>query len=148
MPDPEPLDLSAILEADPPQRSAVLDLARFDITRLGLGELLEISRALEIEPGELGAAMRGAGADKARVGVALAWIIARRREPDLTFGDVERWRIEIRGKNAPPADEEAPTSSPAQPDPTPPAPSDNGAGMIGSSESPGRSESALVRPST
>jgi hypothetical protein len=98
-----------------------------DLSRLGMGEMLELSRACELGPGELAAAMRSGDRElKSRVAIALAWIIARRREPALTFADVQTWRLEIVG----------PTVAP---DPTPPLepPSSSGSGPTGSLESLG-----------
>lgn len=123
--NPEPLDLAGILEDGGPQRVARLEIGRMDLKRLGVGEMLELSRACELGPGELGAAMRGDDRTlKARVAVGLAWIIARRREPALTLADVQTWRLELVG---------------TEPDPTPPleTPSSSGSEPTGSSESPG-----------
>lgn len=109
-PGPEPLDLAAILEQSPPRRTAVLDMQRLDLNALGIGEILELSRAAGIDPEKLGATMRaGDAAAKGRLAVALAWVIARRREPALELTDVERWSIEVRG--APPAGPTRPLES-------------------------------------
>lgn len=121
----EPVDLAAILEEAGEPRTARLELARMDLRRLGIGELLEISRAVELAPGELGAALRSEDAVlKSRVALAIAWIIARRREPALTYAEVQTWRIEIIG------------SPPATEDPTPPLEPSSSSGP----ESPGWSE--------
>jgi hypothetical protein len=101
-PELEPLDLAAILEEGPPRRTAILDMQRLDLNALGVGEILELSRAAGVDPEELGGVMRkGNAAAKGRLAIALAWVIARRREPGLELEDVERWAIEVRG--APPA---------------------------------------------
>lgn len=98
----EELDLAAILEAAPPRRRAVLDMERIDLNALGVGEILELARAAGLEPEQLGSAMRhGNAAAKGRLAIGLAWIIARRAEPELELADVERWAIEVRGR--PPA---------------------------------------------
>lgn len=107
----EPLDLSAILDAGGEPRRAVIDVATLNLTRFGIGELLELTDVIGVEPDKLGDALRGPR--KARVVVALAWLIARRVEPALTLADVERWDIEVRG--TPPARPTADHRRPRQP---------------------------------
>lgn len=99
-PELEPLDLSAILEAAPPKRRAIIDVATLRLDRFGIGELLELTDAVGVDPDKLGAELRSSKGG--RVVVALAWLIARRVEPGLTLADVERWDIEVRGRDAPP----------------------------------------------
>lgn len=110
LPEPAPLDLSATLAAAPPKRRAFLDLATFDMGRFGIGELLDLTDVVGVAPDKLGAAMRsGTDGKKGRVFVGIAWLIARRVEPGLTFDDVARWDIEVRGAPADPT----PGSGPA-----------------------------------
>lgn len=93
-------------------------LARHPIERLELdvdelmsyggiatGELLDIADVLNIPYDRLGAAMRGAsGPDKARIGLAFAWVILRRENPALTWAEMGRRYVL------------APPSRPAEPD--------------------------------
>lgn len=103
VPEPEPLDLTALLLARPPQRRAVLDVAGLDLSRFGIGELLELTDAVGVAPDKLGDAMRGkTGRAAGRVTVGIAWLIARRAEPGLTYDDVATWAIEVRGVPAVP----------------------------------------------
>jgi hypothetical protein len=98
---PEPLDLAGILEKAPARRAAVLDIGRLDFGKLGLGEIVDLSTAAGIDPGTLGQELRSKDtARKIRVAVALAWILARRSEPDLTIEDVRTWSLEVRGSAA------------------------------------------------
>jgi hypothetical protein len=103
LPEPEPLDLSAVLAARPPKRRAFLDLATFDMGAFGIGELLDLTDAVGVAPDKLGEAMRtGSSGRKGRVFVGIAWLIARRADPGLTFDDVATWSIEVRGAPAVP----------------------------------------------
>jgi hypothetical protein len=98
LPAPEPLDLSAALAAGPPQRRAFLDLATFDMGRFGIGELLDLTDVVGVAPDKLGDAMRsGTDGRKGRVMVGIAWLIARRSMPGLTYDEVATWAIEVRG---------------------------------------------------
>lgn len=103
-PEPAPLDLAQILELGPPQRKALLDLNRISVASLGIGEILALAEAAGVAPDELGAAMseRAPVGVRAQVVVALAWIVARRAEPDLTMAEVQTWALEVRGKPADP----------------------------------------------
>lgn len=121
-----PLDLAAIMAASPPRRSARLELAAVDFGAFGVGEWLELARVLELEPDAIAPAMRdGSSTDKARVGIGVAWLIARRAEPELTYAEVERWSIEIVGAAV----------GPTPPGPEPSAPSATDSPMPGPTSS-------------
>lgn len=83
-------DLSAIA-AKYPVREIVLDVSGIlESGALGTGELLDIADELGIPYDKLGAAMRGDDMQKARIGIAVAWVVQRRAEPDLTFAASKR----------------------------------------------------------
>jgi hypothetical protein len=89
----------------------VLDASALDVGAFGIGEILDLSRAVDVDPGRLGAVLTaGDTYTKARVALGLAWLIARRREPELTYQDVLTWELEIRG---------AEVAAPADPPPAP-----------------------------
>lgn len=111
--DQAPLDLNEILDSSPEPRRATLNASSLALGRFGIGELLELTRVAGVAPDKLGEALRkGDGATKGRVIVGLAWLIARRREPELTYEDVATWAIEVRSD---------------KPDPTPRPPRKRGA---------------------
>ena len=97
------LDLSKVA-ADHPvnQRIAVLDLNIFDATQLTLLEVLDMSEIAGVEPERLGTLLsaKGQGNTKKRMLMmyALAWVIARRADPQLKFPEVCSWKLEIRGE--------------------------------------------------
>jgi hypothetical protein len=95
------VDLSAIAEKYPVnQRVAVLDMSTFDASKLSLLDVLDMAEKAGVEPENL-AGLLNLGknsARKARMLVSLAWVIARRAEPGLTYEEVSTWRIQMRGK--------------------------------------------------
>jgi hypothetical protein len=128
-PDDDVVDLTAILEQRGPRRRARIDASKLALSRFGIGELLELTRIAGVPPDELGAALRtGSGDVKGRLVVGLAWLIARRGEPGLTYDDVATWELEV-------------VSTPSE-DPTRPA--RNERGTNGSSPSGARRGSRRV----
>ena len=108
------IELADILEESGPREYVHLALDRLDIGKLGVGDLLDVSEACGISPDDLGRALRnGTAITKAQVVVALAWVIRRRRQPELTLNDAKTWHI---------------TASVGRPDPTPPAPRPSASG--------------------
>lgn len=86
------LDLGAA--AGPPRR---IRLPADAITTLGIGELLEVARLVGKPYTELGDALRGGGNAAILTAVALAYVLARRLEPDVTWEAAQTWRIELVG---------------------------------------------------
>lgn len=100
------LDLGAAMA--PPRR---IRLPGDTIATLGIGELLEVARLVGRPYNELGGVLRGADASEAAlVALALAFVLTKRLEPDVTWADAQRWRIEI-----PPS-----AADPSSPGPTTP----------------------------
>jgi hypothetical protein len=97
------VDLSAIAEANPVNRkTAVLDLNTFDATQLTLLEVLDMAETAGAEPVELGKLMAGRNnAKRMRLLYAMAWCIARRANPALTFEEVCTWKLEVIGEVKP-----------------------------------------------
>lgn len=62
---------------------------------LGIGELLEVARLTGHPYDRLGDALRESGGTAALVAVAIAYVLTRRLEPDVTWADAQSWRIEI-----------------------------------------------------
>lgn len=65
------------------------------IGTLGIGELLEVARLAGVPYDRLGGMLRERGPEAVMVAVALAYVLARRLEPDVTWEDAQRWRIEV-----------------------------------------------------
>ena len=95
------IDLSQIAAAHPVnQHVAVLDLNTFDATQLTLLEVLDMAEIAQVEPAELGALLTpGANNGKRmRMLYAMAWCIAKRGNPALTFSEVCTWKLEVTGE--------------------------------------------------
>jgi hypothetical protein len=94
------IDLSQIAADNPVnQQVAVLDLNTFDATQLTLLEVLDMSEAAGVEPEALGRLMAGRqNTKRMRLLYALAWCIAKRANPLLTFDEVCRWKLDIIGE--------------------------------------------------
>ena len=94
------IDLTAIAAKHPVNvKVAVLDLNTFDATQLTLLEVLDMAESTGVEPEELGALLEGKSTVKrARMLYAMAWCIARRAKPSLTFAEVCTWKLEIIGE--------------------------------------------------
>ena len=86
------LDLGAA--SAPPRR---IRLPADAITTLGIGELLEVARQVGRPYTELGDTLRGGGNDAILTAVAIAYVLARRLEPDVTWEAAQTWRIELVG---------------------------------------------------
>lgn len=83
------------LDAGPPARKIILPIAAVDASSYGVGELLDIAAVLETDLEGLSRMMATPGIHQARLIVAIAWMLVRRLEPDVTFADARRWRIEV-----------------------------------------------------
>lgn len=94
------IDLSAIAERNPVnQKTMVLDLSGFDASKLTLIEVLDMAEIAGVAPEKLASLLGGSSLDprKARMLYALGWVIARRESPSLTFAEVSRWRMDVKG---------------------------------------------------
>jgi hypothetical protein len=80
-----------------------LDLATFDATKLTLLEVLDMAERAGVEPQDLASLLDRPSLDptKARMLYALGWVIARRERPDLTWEEVQTWRMDVKGKADP-----------------------------------------------
>jgi hypothetical protein len=98
--DVSKIDLSAIaIEHPVNQKTAMLDLNTFDATQLTLLEVLDMAEQTGVEPELLGTLLSGRSTVKRmRMLYAMAWVIARRATPELTFADVCTWRLEVVGE--------------------------------------------------
>jgi hypothetical protein len=94
------VDLADVANTHPVnQKTAVLDLNAFDASQLTLLEVLDMADTVGIETAELGAVMKGGSTSKRmRLMYAMAWCIARRAEPSLTFEQVCSWKLEVIGE--------------------------------------------------
>ena len=96
------IDLSAIAAEHPVnQQFAVLDLNTFDATQLTLLEVLDMSDVAGVAPENLGVVLSGRSqAKRMKMLYAMAWCIARRANPLLTFEEVATWKLEVIGENS------------------------------------------------
>jgi hypothetical protein len=94
------IDLSAIAAEHPVnQQTAVLNLNTFDATQLTLLEVLDMSDTVGVDPQELASLLKlKTSARKMRLLYAMAWVIARRANLELTFDEVCTWRLEVIGE--------------------------------------------------
>jgi hypothetical protein len=94
------LDLSAIAAEHPVNvQTAVLDLNTFDASQLTLLEILDMSEVSGVDAAELGTVIkRGTTSQKMLVFYGMAWCIAKRANPFLTFAEVRTWRLEVIGE--------------------------------------------------
>jgi len=97
--DADTVDLTAIAQAHPVNRkTAVLDLNTFDATQLTLLEVLDMSEATGVPPEALGTLMHTANSKRMRLLYAMAWCIAKRANPHLTFAEVCTWKLNVIGE--------------------------------------------------
>jgi hypothetical protein len=73
----------------------ILPLEALDVTHWGVGELLSAAEVLNTDLDGVAALMKSQGVARARFLVALAWVIARRSEPAVTWDEAQRWRITV-----------------------------------------------------
>ena len=100
----ETVDLNVIANNYPVNRkTAVLDLNTFDATQLTLLEVLDMSEVTGVPPEMLGSLLsKDAPAGKRmRMFYAMAWSIARRADPMLSFAEVCTWRVSVIGETDP-----------------------------------------------
>jgi hypothetical protein len=94
------VDLSAIAAAHPVnQKTALLDLNTFDATNLTLLEVLDMAEMVDVAPERLGYVLSGKQSSKRmKLLFAMAWCIARRANPALTFAEVCSWKLSVIGE--------------------------------------------------
>jgi hypothetical protein len=95
------IDLTEVANAHPVnQQVAVLNLNTFDATQLTLLEVLDMAEAADVEPDAMGTLLgnKRQSAKRMRLMFAMAWCIARRANPLLTFAEVCTWRLEVIGE--------------------------------------------------
>jgi hypothetical protein len=81
------------------QQTAILDLNTFDASQLTLLEVLDMSEVAGVEAAELGLVLSsGSTPQKMLIFYGMAWCIARRANPFLTFAEVRTWRLEVIGE--------------------------------------------------
>jgi hypothetical protein len=108
--DGDVLDLTAVAQAHPARR-VKLDIAAIEAAGLlSVGDVVDMAEKLHTEPAQLAAVLSAGDPSTAfEVVLALAWIVGRKVDPDLSYDEVRTtWRVE------------APVR--AAPDPTPPQP--------------------------
>jgi hypothetical protein len=97
--DADTVDLSAIAQAYPVnQKTAVLDLNTFDATQLTLLEVLDMAESTGVPPEALGTLMKTPNSKRMRLLYAMAWCVARRANPHLTFAEVCTWKLTVIGE--------------------------------------------------
>lgn len=120
-PDPEPdedVDDLTLVALEHPVIHKRLDLSKLNVAEvLSLGDIDDMARELGTDPGRLASTLaRNPGAVSLEVSVVLAWIIARKRDPDLDIGTVRRtWWVDLVGvgtRKPPPDPTPARTRSP------------------------------------
>ena len=82
-----------VLDLTAPPTGRVVRLSTDAIRGLGLGELALVARTTGVPIGGLQAAMREPGGEA--VVVAMAWALARRVEPLVTWEEAQAWRVEV-----------------------------------------------------
>jgi hypothetical protein len=99
MPHEKPDLIVSDLIAQKPTRKLIIDVSDLHPGSLTLLEALDIVDASGIDSNNFVTIMsRGRMRDKARLLYAMAWVIARRFEPDLTFEEVCTYQLELKGK--------------------------------------------------
>lgn len=97
--DADTIDLSAIAQAHPVNlKTAVLDLNTFDATQLTLLEVLDMAETTGVPPEALGTLLKSPNSKRMRLLYAMAWCVARRANPRLTFEEVCRWKLTVIGE--------------------------------------------------
>jgi hypothetical protein len=107
-----PLDLGEVLDAHP-AREVILDLGRVTTSTLTLGEVADMAEVLDLELDAVVPVVQGKHGQvaAARALLALAWVIARRGDPDLAWAEARTWRVEVRNGTRPdPTKRPRPTS--------------------------------------
>jgi hypothetical protein len=82
-----------------PVRKLIINIADMHPGRMTLIDALDIMDVSGIDSNDFSAViMRGTLRQKAQLIYAMAWVLARKSEPDLTFDEVCTYQIEIRGE--------------------------------------------------
>lgn|SRR5262245_59214011 len=107
------VDLAAIAAAHPP-RTVTIDTSLLTSDLIGNGAMMEVARLCNLQLREV----RWSPDDPRSIDVAyaLAFVILRRAEPDLTFEQVRGYNLVVKGAAAPaPVDPMSPASSGSTP---------------------------------
>lgn len=91
-----------VLEAGPPALTVVLPVEAIEADNLGIGELLDLAEVMGTDLPGVAAMMASKGLTQARILVGYAWILARRKDPAITWAEAQRWRIEVNAAPRPP----------------------------------------------
>ena len=93
-------DLGEILEQTRPARTLRIPIDALTGNELTPYELVAVGRAVGMSPSELGALSSSPGGEWASIELmqAIAWVIVRRVEPDLSWEEAQRFRVEPIGK--------------------------------------------------
>ena len=90
-----------ILDDLPEPRRITLNVAAVTPGNLTLLEALDISEASGIDTDDFVSVLQSKGTHtQALLLYALAWVLARRTEPDLTFEEVKTYHLEVKGTPA------------------------------------------------
>lgn len=98
------VDLNVIADNYPVNRkTAVLDLNTFDATQLTLLEVLDMSESVGVAPELLGGLLssKAQTSQRMRMFYAMAWVIARRADPTLSYMEVCTWKVDVIGETDP-----------------------------------------------
>lgn len=99
MPAEKPDLVVSDLAAAFPVRTLIINVADMHSSRLTLLEALDMMEASGLAPEDFTRVMdHGTMRQKAQMMYAMAWVIARRAEPDLTWAEVCTYRVEVRGE--------------------------------------------------
>jgi hypothetical protein len=90
-----PLELADIA-AEHPVRHVTLDFSRLNVSELlSVGDIVDMAAALDVAPEKLLTVLDRKGHKPLDVLVVIAWVIGRKRDPELTLETVRTsWRIE------------------------------------------------------
>jgi len=99
MPERKPDLIVSDLLTEYPVRKLIINVADIHPGRLTLLEALDIMEASGIDSNQFVSVMsRGSLRRKAALLYAMAWVVARRSEPDLTYEEVCTYQLEVKGK--------------------------------------------------
>jgi hypothetical protein len=94
-----------------------VEVAALSPESFSLGDLIDVCETMDISPDDLGPLLRdeNAGVRKLKALAAVAWVIARRTEPGLTYAQVLDGRVEVIGEGASATEDPTVTASDAPP---------------------------------
>ena len=96
-PDKPDLILSDLLR-ESPARTVIINVADIHPSSITLLEALDIVDVSGIQAGDFERLMeKGTLKQKAQLLYAMAWVVAKRSEPDLTYAEVCTYKLEVKG---------------------------------------------------